>query len=44
LGMCRNSTGLGRGSLSAATSFGESLVAKELEFIAAHLLFYSQTA
>src|SRR4030095_9502698 len=43
-GMCRNNTGFARYSLSASTRFGESLVAKDLEFIAAHLLFYSQNS
>lgn len=40
--MCRNSTGFARDSLSASTRFGESWVAKELEFIA--VLFYLQNS
>src|SRR5438552_9002977 len=44
LGMCRKSTGLGRDSLSASTRFGECSAAKDLDVIAAHLLFYSRNA
>ncbi len=43
-GMCRNSTGFARDGASTSTRFEESLVAKELEFIVAHLLFYSQNS
>src|SRR5205823_12823775 len=43
-GMCRNSMGFARDSFSASTRLGESLVAKDLDFILAHLLLYSQNS
>src|SRR5438093_1446791 len=43
-GMCRNSTGFAVDGTLASTRFGESLLAKDPEFIAVQLLFYSQNS